>query len=189
MSPVPPSVAAQLVQRPIPVADAEIYADLLTHVEDMKRVARYGRALAQRLSTDGPDLICSALWESMIITYGRCFRDGRSAAGKGKRRRFPTEILEGMDSKALEIHNYALGLRDRHVGHRVDEHSRVQLVSLHPAVDAAPIGIGFEVISMAMPENFDELAILAELLADALIALANSEREQLLANLQASFGA
>jgi hypothetical protein len=88
-----------------------------------------------------------------------------------------------MDAPALDVHSYALGLRDRHVGHRVDEHSRVRLVSLHIEPEAEPMGIGFELTSMAVPENFDELATLAELLAAALTDMANDEREQVLAQL------
>ena len=64
-------------------------------------------------------------WEAAVIAYGRAFVGGVSAHGGGSRTRFPSDILNGLSDEQRVVHKRTLTLRDKHVGHRVNDWTRV----------------------------------------------------------------
>ncbi|MGO2747757.1 hypothetical protein, partial [Microbacterium sp.] len=61
----------------------------------------------------------SALYESALIAYGRCFGNGRSAQGSSRRRTI-ADHAQQLPHSLREKHDKLIALRNRHVGHRVD---------------------------------------------------------------------
>lgn len=64
-------------------------------------------------------------WEAAVIAYGRAFVSGVSAHGGGGRTRFPSAILDGLTDEQRAVHKRTLTLRQKHVGHRVNNWTQV----------------------------------------------------------------
>ncbi len=77
-----------------------------------------------------PSVVRRALWEAAVISYGRCFRSGKSPLEAGETRfRIPDSVIDGLGSAALETHDFTLGARDRHIAHRVNDDEQVEVVA------------------------------------------------------------
>lgn len=102
---------------------AEI-ADLISIELDMRNALGYATEYPAHEEEEGT--LASALFEAAIITYGRSFRQGKSAQprkgqnGKGAPRLKATAYLDVLPQRLLRMHEELLELRDKHVGHRVD---------------------------------------------------------------------
>lgn len=102
---------------------AEI-ADLISIELDMRNALDY--ATQYRAHEEDGGALASALFEAAIITYGRSFRQGRSAQarkrqnGRGAPRLQATAYLDVLPDRLAGLHEELLQLRDKHVGHRVD---------------------------------------------------------------------
>jgi hypothetical protein len=78
---------------------------------DMASVQQLIRALLARPSIDDPgedDPIASALWDTAVIAYGRCFKQGR-------RKGYVNRIVVPVEHR--QVHDWLLGVRDEHVAH------------------------------------------------------------------------
>lgn len=101
---------------------AEI-ADLISIELDMQHALDYATRYPE-FEDDGD--LAGALYAAAVITYGRSFRQGRSAQarkgqhGKGAPRLKATAFLSALSAELLALHEELLELRDKHVGHRVD---------------------------------------------------------------------
>ncbi len=147
-------------------ADAWEVADLQSVLEDLRRVVAlcdlWGPAA--QLGPVGQ----TALWEAASVTYGRCFKDGKSARGKGKRARVPDDLIEGLPAHLREEHDVTLRSRDKHIGHRVDaglEPTRVVGLRRRPEGPIEQIAVSLARVERA---DLSRLRELAETLAEAL---------------------
>lgn len=112
------------------VVESEIsanLADLVSVVGDLERAMEYGRAFEERVDDAG---LRNALFEAAIVAYARSFREGRAAikrreAGKGVARLKATKYLSLLSGELTDAHEELLSLRDKHVGHRVENESSV----------------------------------------------------------------
>jgi hypothetical protein len=94
-----------------------IYADL-DFVVDMARQLR--AALLQnpqssddQSSTQAHDTVLRSLWIGALVTYARCFI-------QGKRRWIDESVFEGKTEDVLTYHRYFRATRDKHVAHSVN---------------------------------------------------------------------
>lgn len=110
-------------------------ADLISVVSDLGRAREYGQAFEKSVEDES---LRGALFEASVVAYGRSFREGRAAikrrkAGKGVARLKATKYLDLLDSELRSEHESLLNLRDRHVGHRVDNESSVVVAEFDDA--------------------------------------------------------
>lgn len=63
-----------------------------------------------------------ASMEALIIAYGRCFTDGKSAAGPGvSRYGVPDSLIDELSEEMRATHEHLLFLRNKLIAHRVDQ--------------------------------------------------------------------
>lgn len=55
-----------------------------------------------------------ALWEAAVVAYGRCWNSGRRA-------KLPPELLADLSPEQRALHSHVLGVRNKHVAHRVEQ--------------------------------------------------------------------
>jgi hypothetical protein len=93
--------------------DAEkIIKSRLSQLARLDHVLRAGAAVAlmDKNHLDSTSVVKSALFESAMITYARCFVSGiRSCLSKG--------IFKGDLSGAIKLHNVIIQLRNKHIAH------------------------------------------------------------------------
>ncbi len=167
--------------------DAAEYADLVSMISDLERVIELSHALRRQVAQD--KVTASALWESAVIAYGRCFTNGRSALGKRHRRKMPSEALKVFGPDLRRAHDEVMELRNQHVGHRVGEASAVRVIAFHEYVGGPPVGVGHLQLHMVLPDSHVELPKLAHSLLGYLKPLAERELQALTVRVQAAFGA
>ena len=87
-------------------------------------VRLYLAAIEEDAETDVEDddalIVGMALWESVNITYRRCFTGGRSLAGSGIARLTLFELLDHLSSDLRAIHEDLLANANQHYAHRVN---------------------------------------------------------------------
>lgn len=71
-------------------------------------------------NTPSNDGLRHALWESLVVTYGRAFQSGKGDSGKS-RYRLPPEFLKHLSESQQALHEQDLQVRNQHVAHRVDD--------------------------------------------------------------------
>ena len=98
----------------VKIPEAEVLADLYGIEYDLS-TASYLCAKAVELSSleQRDHLHVEALVSAAIIRYGRCF-------STGARLGLTRKDIDGLDSAALEVHDYFKALRDRFVAHSVN---------------------------------------------------------------------
>ncbi len=164
--------------------DAADYADLVTLIGDLERVIDATHAIRRYMAEDNT-LVASALWESAVITYGRCFTTGKSALGKRPRRKMPPEALDVLGPDLRKAHEDVVEMRNRHVGHRVGDTSGVRVVAFHEYVGGPPVGVGHLFAHLVLPDDHVELPKLAHTLLGYLKPLAEEEGRALIDRVQA----
>jgi len=167
--------------------EAADYADLVSMIGDLSRVTEMSDALSAYAKEDS-GVVSAALWESAVITYGRCFTSGKSAIGKRSRRKMPKEALDSLSPELRKAHEQVMELRNRHVGHRVGEAGAVRVVAVHEYIGGPPVGIGYLHVHMILPDNHVELPKLAHSLLSYLQPLADREADAVLRRLQQERG-
>jgi hypothetical protein len=106
-----------------------------------------------------------AVWESAVITYGRCFHSGKGHITGLSRTRFPADIMRQLSGDQRVTDKAVMEERDRHAAHRVNLRQRAQaLVALTnppapPGVDKVMAVIVHQVVDHDMPERLLQLAI------------------------------
>jgi hypothetical protein len=161
------------------------YADLVSLIGDLERVLEVARSLRIQAAVDPRHQVAGALWESMVITYGRCFTSGKSALGKRPRRRMPDEALSGLTPQLRAAHELVMQLRNKHVGHRVGETSGVRVVAVHEEIGGPPVGVAWLRVHLVLPDNYGDLEEVTQGLLEHLRPLAEQEAQAILARLQA----
>jgi len=185
-------VAYVLAMKPMPQSavdgnEAADYADLVSMIDDLGRVIQTSDALSAYAEEENA-VVEAALWESAVITYGRCFTSGKSAIGKRSRRKMPTEALDTLSPELREAHEQVMELRNRHVGHRVGEAGAVRVVAVHEYIGGPPLGVGCLRVHMILPDNHVDLPRLAHSLLSYLQPLADREADAVLGRLQQEHG-
>ncbi len=91
----------------------------------------HARALFERLA-EMPDLIGDfrlsfALWTSGVITYRRCFADGKGLEKGRGRRLVPQRFIDELSPGQRELHVDALDMANRQIAHRVSDHHAMEV--------------------------------------------------------------
>lgn len=106
-----------LYQMSLRGAEATSLADLTSIHGDLASAHKYCEMLG---ALDAGDELATPIFEALIVTYARPFVSGRSAAGKGARRKVG-ELISMLSDQQRQHHARALQLRNQHVGHRVSD--------------------------------------------------------------------
>lgn len=104
-----------------PVAQALV--DAASIVVDLRHAVEMCEALLHRMRQPSGTRNSSmevALWESAIISYGRCFRSGKGSRG-ARRWEVPDDLVDHLDEEMREWHEQACEERNRAVAHRVNQ--------------------------------------------------------------------
>ncbi|RZK59010.1 MAG: hypothetical protein EOO91_06405 [Pedobacter sp.] len=84
--------------------------------EDLSFVTQVTEQLISLKESLNPnDIIEFALWQSIIITYGKCFTDNKAGMSKLEK-----SLFEKYDKKYQEIHDHLMLLRHSYIAHRDD---------------------------------------------------------------------
>lgn len=105
------------------------YADYYSMWADLAHVVALcdaSIALEAEIPIEESHVELRGLWEAAVIAYGRAFTSGVSAFGGG-RTRFPGDLLDRLTEEQRTTHNHAVELRNRHVGHRVNDWTQVRV--------------------------------------------------------------
>lgn len=99
------------------------------------------------------DLIEVALWESVILSYSRCFdRNGG----------YPIDPRSYLDDEALKLHQYVYHLRDKHVAHDINDFRRAKAAL---GVDAVGNIVAFHTVFTVAAEPADRIDGVARLIS------------------------
>lgn len=130
-----------------------------------------------------------ATWESAVMAYARAFKSGVSVApSKGGRTRFPQELLDALDAEQRGVHRRTLELRDKHVGHRVNDWAQVTATAvLSPEGNGEPrildvVCRGFTIIGGS--ESADHLLQVASVLREGLLHRIHAIKADIIAQLR-----
>lgn len=98
-----------------------------------------------------------SLWTTALITYARCFANGR-------RLQLTSDIYNGLDGDPQGCHEYLIGMRNKHVAHSVNpfEEVNVGAVLINGQVAGiAVLAVSHTVCDKEGVENFYRLTIFA----------------------------
>lgn len=103
---------------PLDVASAQVFADQLSIIQDLRFVqACCGRLLSilAQAEDERDVVLLKALWSSAMVAYARCFSSGkRFGLSKSDVESLP---LEG---EVTEFHTWLIDMRNKHVAHSVN---------------------------------------------------------------------
>lgn len=66
-------------------------------------------------------LVCTALWNSSLLAYARCFTDGIRVKVD------PLNVFSDLKGDLITSHKYFISLRDKHVAHSVNPFEQVKI--------------------------------------------------------------
>ncbi|NDL61000.1 hypothetical protein [Phytoactinopolyspora mesophila] len=147
----------------IRLPSAEAYADTISVIADLQFVVSCCERLHAELNRDQADgLVIQALWSAAVVAYARCF-------GTGKRQAVSVADVEGLG--ALELHEWVMNMRNKHVAHAVNPFEKVDIGAVLSKPDSTTgqvEGIAEILIKWvsAMPDDVAELARLAHALLE-----------------------
>lgn len=98
------------------------FAELRMLRLDMEHARTFLKRLAELPEPAGDITLTSALWTSGVITYRRCFADGKGLEKGRGRRLVPQRFIDALDPGQRELHDEALEMANRHIAHRVSDH-------------------------------------------------------------------
>lgn len=108
-------------------------ADLWSILNDLSYVAEACSRVAATTegSEPGDGFVCRALWQSAVVTYGRCFTSGRGYVRPGaSRTKIPEDFRDTLEPGERLIHDSILEERNQHVGHRVGDQEQAKVILL-----------------------------------------------------------
>lgn len=128
----------------------------------MKSDLHYVRNAAQELiDNEYADLITISIWNSLLITYGKCFTD----ASKSKSSKLePEKCFDSEQEKLKKTHDYLMNLRHNFVAHRGLTTYEESLSYLTIGVTKLEMGIGVKTVKKAMAdqETLKEIILVVE---------------------------
>lgn len=154
--------------------------DLHSILNDLHRVVTRCELMDDpNMSNDVRD----AVWESVVIAYGRCFTAGRSLKGLD-RRRIPNHAVESLGQTSVETHELLMRERNRNVAHRDDQVGEFGVVTRFQERELNGVtGVAIRLQKRADPYVEPEAAkTLALALIDHFTPMENRERHRLQAN-------
>jgi hypothetical protein len=78
-----------------------------------------------------PDkVLCFALWQSVIITYGKCFTENKAGLSKLEK-----SILDGKQQQLKDLHEVLMDLRHSYIAHRDDTDKEQAVVFMKIPMD------------------------------------------------------
>lgn len=136
--------------------------DILSLENDFQAAKVKCQLFLEVQDTPDNDQLRQALWESLVVTYGRAFIGGKGHSGQ-TRYRLPPDFLEAMTKEQRAIHEELLDVRNRHVAHRVDNR-QVGLVYLWVTKDRTRAGPFAKLAEYAhpTPEHVREILALLD---------------------------
>lgn len=154
---------------------AGVLSDLRLSAETVAEIAR--RTAEPQLNR----LILSALLDSAIIRYGRCY-------GTGGRTKFriPRAWIDALPGDLRQAHSDFLDLRGKHIAHSVNDWEintpvvRVWINSETGEASASAISVNRELVHMPRPEDLDNLRRLANAVGDRVATEMKVEQARLL---------
>lgn len=124
--------------------------------------------------TDEDVMIGRALWESAVISYGRCFTTGKGFQNIAPKRRRTqlNAVLDLLSPEQREVHERVKQERDTHIAHRVDDREAGTLaVVLAPPPGRAVLGTLFpRSRNIGGPTGASQLAAVARTLTALVVA-------------------
>lgn len=158
--------------------EVDEYADLLVMRTDLDQViamcdTTLGIAQEVDLAAAGRTVAMRGSWEAAVVAYGRTFVKGVSAAPSRRARTpFPAEILGRLTVEQRAVHDRTITLRNKHVGHRVNDWTQVRVTAVLNPEGAGPRGVlsiaGKVVTAVGGPSSASELRAIAAILRDGL---------------------
>lgn len=108
-------------------------------------------------------LSANALWIAAHVAYARCFIGGA-------RRNVPLDFLSTLDGEPVELHNYIIDMRNKHVAHSVNAFEQVQIGIVLDEEQGSAVGVGIGHLKRAVdaPEGTRNMMLLAQAAARAL---------------------
>lgn len=79
------------------------------------------------LESDEATLIRS-MWESAVISYGRCFEEGKGHLTGRSRARVPQDIVDDLPAEYRVTHLAVIEERSKHIAHRVNRLQQAQVL-------------------------------------------------------------
>lgn len=139
----------------VPQPASGVIADLQSMVFDLDHVVRACDRLISSgfadVATYTPEsdeelerdrgLLAMALWESAVVSFGRCFATG-TGFGAQQRTPIPQDILDELTDEQRAVLKQAKATRNMHVAHRVDDSQRATVVLLLNAPPNPPRAVG-----------------------------------------------
>lgn len=84
--------------------------------EDLFFISQIAKELISlKESPQSNDIIEFALWQSIIITYGKCFTESKAGLSKLEK-----SIFENFDNKYQTLHEHLMEFRNKYIAHRDD---------------------------------------------------------------------
>lgn len=156
-------------------------ADLASIMTDLRLVVRWCELYE---SGEFEDDVVTALWEAVVVAYGRCFTVGRDSLGRAGRRRQVTDAeLAVLTDEQMTVHRAVKAERNRHVGHRDDQLGEIsQVFRFVGEADAAGVtAVGMTTWRRHGPATYEvaEVRHLAERLHGYLESIYDVELEAL----------
>jgi hypothetical protein len=158
------------------------FADLTSLTEDLEFA---GRAFERAMQLNDGSLEHRALWEAGLISYRRCFEEGRPAVSGGYRSRLeiPFALVDELfanDEDLRAVHLKMLELAKQHVAHRshaTATQSSVVLLLSDPSMGREVLGVHCFTMQFAVPT--DEFIAQAIAVSARLFAALSVERKEL----------
>jgi hypothetical protein len=159
---------------------AETLADLLSCQADLAHCVELLDAQLDRPEAQQNDTVGRGLWEAAVLAYARVF-----ASGVRHRARIPNHAVSAIDPLAMTLHEWLLGLRDKHLAHSVNAFDEVVVgCILASRADPPPRVIGVAHLSARrigeQREVVESVRLLAHELGHYLDARIHDARELLL---------
>jgi hypothetical protein len=156
--------------------DAALLADVVSIQVDLGHVLNACRWLIENMTPVEEEVhepaatLIHAVWESALITYGRCFSKGWGHFNRQRRTRLPADLLKQLAVEHRATHKAVMDERNRHVAHRDNDRQQAQPIVVlteppaSPGVVAVPTLIIHTVAKQDMPQRLHELTTALALL-------------------------
>lgn len=168
-APQPPDGSVQMPQLAVRSKAAAVVADLASITADLRHTAAACRLIADQDDDSADGVVTRALWESAVVSYGRCFQSGKGHIEKQSRTPMPTEVMATLTDEDRLLHDRVMQTRNQHVAHRADlvtEQARVLVFLNAPPHPPEAVGAGPFMLTLIAPtEDVKRLAELADRLA------------------------
>lgn len=89
-----------------------------------------GKLISYKQSANPDEKVCFALWQSVIVTYGKCFTENKAGMSKLEK-----SMLDTHDEKFQVSHDRLIDLRHSYIAHRDDTEKEQAVVFMKISTD------------------------------------------------------